>query len=226
MKFRHECKYEISEGDRRILHSRLSKVMNRDVHVGLDGKYQIISMYFDTPGDRALMDKVNGTNPREKFRFRYYNGDTSHIRLEKKSKYNNYTQKTSVAVSCEECEKIIRGEIDWMLTDERLLLAELYGKMQCSLLRPKTISIYEREPYVYAPGNVRITIDSGMETAIHAKDFLHVDRIATAPSGAREKILLEVKYDEFLPEHIRSMIQLKNCRLEAYSKYAASRIYS
>ena len=83
--YRHEWKIELSPLDLLILRQRLRRVLQPDAHA-VDGRYLIRSLYFDTPEDRALREKLDGVSRREKFRIRYYNGDVSCIHLEKKSK--------------------------------------------------------------------------------------------------------------------------------------------
>ena len=94
MDFRHEWKHEISYLDLLTLRQRLRAVAQADPHA-VDGKYLIRSLYFDTPSDRALREKLDGVSRREKFRIRYYNGDTSVIHLEKKSKLGGLGNKQS-----------------------------------------------------------------------------------------------------------------------------------
>jgi hypothetical protein len=90
-------------------------------------------------------------------------------------------------------------------------------------LRPKTIVDYTREPFVYAPGNVRVTMDYNIRTGLLCTDFLNPSRI-TVPAGDAP-IILEVKWDEYLPDIIRDAVQLEGRRVAAFSKYAACRIY-
>lgn len=222
MKYRHEWKHEISYGDMLALRSRLSAVAKRDEHAA-GGSYQIRSLYFDNPADKALREKIDGVNIREKFRIRYYNGDTSVIHLEKKSKINGLCAKENVRLSQEEAQAIVDGDYMWMAKSGVPLVVELYSKMMCQGLRPKTIVDYTREPFVFAPGNVRITIDSNIRTGMQCTDFLNPDCV-TVPAGDAP-IILEVKWDEYLPDIVRDAVQLPGCRTAAFSKYAASRIY-
>lgn len=222
MKYRHEWKHEISNLDRLILLSRLSAVMKRDSHA-IDGVYRIRSLYFDTPGDKALREKIGGVNLREKFRIRYYNGDTSYIVLEKKSKINGLCAKESCQLSKEEAQKLADGDLAWIKECERPLCTELYLKMKSQGLRPKTIVDYNREPFVFAPGNVRVTIDSNIRTGILNTDFLSSET-PTLPAG-ESTIILEVKWDDFLPEIIKDAVSLPGRRVSAFSKYEKCRIY-
>ena len=222
MKYRHEWKHEISYGDMLVLRQRLSAVMKRDVHA-IDGKYLIRSLYFDNVSDKALREKVDGVNIREKFRIRYYNNDSSLIHLEKKSKVNGLCLKDSATLTKEQAQAIVNGDYAWMVDSGVPLVQELYSKMMSQGLRPKTIVDYLREPFVFAPGNVRITLDYNIRTGMNCTDFLNPDCV-TVPAGDAP-IILEVKWDEYLPDIIRDAVQLPNCRVGAFSKYAVCRIY-
>ncbi|MBQ7860778.1 MAG: polyphosphate polymerase domain-containing protein [Clostridia bacterium] len=221
MKYRHEYKHEISHCDMLELRNRLSAVMKKDVHA-IDGKYFVRSLYFDNAQDKALTEKLNGVNFREKFRIRYYNHDTSVIHLEKKSKTNGLCLKESVILTKEMAQAIADGDYGWMMQSGEPLIQELYTKISGQGLRPKTIVDYEREPFIFTAGNVRITLDYNIRTGLNCTDFLNPDCI-TVPTG--NAIILEVKWDEYLPDIVRDAIQLSSCRTGNYSKYAVCRIY-
>lgn len=220
MKFRHEYKHQINLADIFTLKTRLSAVANHDSHCDEDGTYFIKSLYFDNYMDKALKEKVDGVNKREKFRIRYYGTDTSFIRLEKKSKINGLCNKISTRITAEECQKIIDGDIEFMLTSESELLHELYAKMKYQLLRPKCVVAYRRECFVYPPGNVRVTIDMDICGSNSVKDFLNPDLQFLQ---LYHNSILEVKWDEYLPQIIRDCVQVKSRRTAAFSKYAAVR---
>lgn len=221
MKYRHEYKHEISKSDMLVLRSRLSAVMKKDIHA-IDGKYFIRSLYFDNAQDKALTEKINGVNIREKFRIRYYNYDTSVIHLEKKSKINGLCLKESTFLTKEMAQAIVDGDYSWMMDSGESLIQELYSKIISQGLRPKTIVDYVREPFIFPAGNVRVTLDYNIRTGINCTDFLNPDCV-TAPTG--DTIILEVKWDEYLPDIVRDAIQLPSCRTGTYSKYAVCRIY-
>lgn len=222
MDFRHEWKHEINYADMVALRQRLCAVMQRDKNA-VDGKYFIRSLYFDNAADKALREKLDGVNNREKFRIRYYNHDTGLIHLEKKSKQNGLGCKEMAELTAIEAQKIIDGDWEWMQDADRPLVQELYCKMRTQGLRPKTIVDYTREPFVYAPGNVRVTLDYDIRTGLRSVDFLNPDCV-TIPAGDAP-ILLEVKWDAFLPNIIRDIVQLEGRHTSAFSKYAICRIY-
>lgn len=222
VRYRHEWKYAITCADMLCLRQRLSAVAERDIHT-VDGKYLIRSLYFDNDSDRVLRDKIDGVNVREKFRIRFYNNDTGVIHLEKKRKVNGLCSKESVSLTEGQVQTIVHGNICWMIQGGVPLIEELYCRMKSEGLRPKTIVEYTREPFVFAPGNVRVTIDYGIRAGYVCENFLDPDCV-TVPVGDVPAIL-EVKWDEFLPDIIRDAVQTKNCRPGAFSKYAACRIY-
>lgn len=222
MKFRHEWKHEIHVSDMITLRQRLRAVADMDVHA-VNGRYEIRSLYFDNLSDKVLREKLDGVNAREKFRIRFYNGDTSLIHLEKKSKLNGLCNKESTTLTKEEAQAIVEGRCNWMIDSDRELVRELYLKMRFQGLMPRTIVDYTREPFVYAPGNVRVTMDYDIRTGMQCTDFLNPDCVMV-PAGDAQ-IILEVKWDDFLPSIIRDAVQLEGRRTSAFSKYAACRIY-
>ena len=222
MKFRHEWKHEINRLDMLIIRQRLKAVAKPDPHA-VGGKYEIRSLYFDNLSDKALREKIDGINRREKFRIRYYNGDTGLIHLEKKSKINGLCSKESAFLSAVEAQRLVDGDVSWMKENSQMLVQELYSKMMSQGLKPKTIVDYTRIPFIYGPGNVRVTIDYNIRTGLQCTDFLDWNCI-TVPAGDAPAVL-EVKWDEYLPDIIRDAVQLKDRRASAFSKYAACRVY-
>ena len=221
--YRHEWKYPITYSDLLSIRQRLRAVAESDPHA-VNGKYLIRSLYFDNLYDKALREKVDGVNLREKFRIRYYNGDPSAvIHLEKKSKVNGLGTKYSAPLTVAEAQAIVDGDIGWMPRSGRPLVEELYCKMRYQGMAPKVIVDYEREPFIYRPGNVRVTLDYNIRTGLRCTDFLNVDCVTVpAPDGG---ILLEVKWDAYLPTIIKDCVQTPARRVAAFSKYAQCRMY-
>lgn len=244
MQFRHEWKHEINVSDMIAIRQRLSCVAGHDIHAA-DGIYTVRSLYFDNLADKALREKLDGVNKREKFRLRIYNNDDALIRLEKKSKLNSLCSKEQQSLSRQDTQALITGE--WRLqlqtADSSIgqtapptqssksrtappadfLLGELYYKMCTQGLKPKTIVEYTREAFVYAPGNVRVTLDYNIRTGLTGTDFLNPDCILIPAGGS--PIILEIKWDAYLPQIIRDAVQLDGRRAGAFSKYAACRVY-
>ena len=222
IQYRHEWKHEIRYADLLAIRQRLRAVAHADPHAR-DGKYLIRSLYFDNLQDKALREKIDGVDMREKFRIRYYNGDPSLIHLEKKSKVSGLGTKFSAPLTAQEARSIVDGDWAWMLDSGNSLIQELYCKMLYQGLRPRTIVDYTREPFIYAPGNVRVTFDYNIRTGLRCTDFLNPDCLTIPAPDAG--IILEVKWDSFLPSVIRDAVQTPGRRVTAFSKYAQYRMY-
>ena len=221
--YRHEMKYAIPRADYDAMRRRLRLIMTSDPHVSAEGTYRIRSVYFDNSEDKALREKVDGIGKREKFRIRYYNDDFSFITLEKKMKIDSLCLKYDAPITEDECRKLLDGNLDWMKTHEQELVRELYAKMQYQRLIPRVLVSYLREPYIYAAGNVRVTFDSEIRTSLYCREFLTKQVSDISATDTPQDMILEVKYDAFLPEIIQNMIQVPGIRQQAFSKYGACR---
>ena len=223
MEFRHEYKFQISPQDRQLLLSRLRPLGLEDPHASA-GEYRVYSLYFDDLQDTALRQKLDGVENRDKFRLRYYNGDLSFLRLEKKSKRGNLCQKRSASLPLDQAKAVLAGRPQVLKQCEDPLLMEFYARL-CRGLRPVTLTVYRREPFVSAPGNVRITIDRDIRTGIYARclDAAQATLVPAAAPENGEPLVLEVKYDAFLPDLIRQAIHLEGRPWTAFSKYVQCR---
>ena len=223
--YRHELKYEITYAEYKAMRTRLRTIMKSDPHTRDDGTYQIRSIYFDNFKDKALIEKTEGFQKREKFRIRYYNDDFSFITLEKKMKIDSLCLKYDARITEEECRSILRGNLEFMRDHPDELVKEFYSKIHYQNLRPRVLVSYEREPYIFGPGNVRVTFDSKIRTSMFHQNFLEKEVYDVSATETPETMILEVKYDAFLPGIIQDMIQVPSIRQQAFSKYGACRKY-
>lgn len=221
--YRHELKYLISFADYLAIRQRIRPLMKLDENASKDGKYLIRSIYFDNADDKALREKKDGVQKREKFRIRYYNDDFSYITLEKKMKHNSLCLKLDAVITEKECRNLLVGDTGWMITHESDIVRELYCKMNSQQLRPRVLVSYIREPYVYEAGNVRVTFDSHIRTSLFHREFLEEKTYDISALDNLGEIILEVKYDEFIPKVIVDLLQTKGIRQQAFSKYGACR---
>ena len=217
-RYRHEYKYLLDSQMEQILQIRAAGTLSLDAHVQESGSYVIRSLYFDDFSDACLLENDAGTDPRSKFRIRYYNHNTDRIRLEKKSKTRGMTRKEACDLSLEECSMLMCGQIpdvnDTMSPVKKQLLLE----MRLRNLTPKVIVSYERIPYVYPGGNVRVTFDRDISSSVEISAFLSGD-YHTRPILPVGSCILEVKWDEVMPLHIKDILQLNQLQWTAFSKY-------
>lgn len=218
---RHELKHYINYSDLLQIRSRLIPILPRDEHASPDGGYLVRSVYFDNYADKALFEKLNGVDNREKFRLRLYNGDPSLINLEKKSKSAGLCFKQSAQLTQETCDKLLKGDYSDLKTSTDPLVIEFYAKLQYELLRPRTIVEYQREAFLYNAGNVRVTLDHHIRASNQPILFLDKNYPSIPLANA---CLLEVKYDQFLPDIVRTVTAVSSRRSVSFSKYAQSRI--
>lgn len=224
LKFRNELKYVCSEAELRIIESRISPLCVHDRHASPDGIYHIRSVYFDDAQNRCFHENENGTDPREKFRIRIYNASDSKITLECKRKERTMTHKDSCPLTKEQYQAIMNGSFSECESSNPLLnkFLVLCNETQ---LRPKVIVAYDRTPFVYGPGNVRITFDRNIGSSTDIARFFdpHLPLRPILPTGTH---VLEVKYDEFLPDFLYSLMSLGCLKQTAFSKYYLCRKFT
>ena len=225
-KLRHEYKYVCSEIQLRMLQSRLNGIMKKDSHVDEMGGYKVRSLYFDDLHDSCYYENENGVGPREKYRIRIYNGQTETIHLERKRKIGGMVQKHMCEISREQCDALIKGKVDNISFEQSPeLLQKLIVHIKNRYMRPKIIVEYDRIPYVYKNGNVRVTLDKNIISSGNVEYFLK-EKIYGRLIFPVGKQLMEVKFDAYLPDYIYQILQLENLQLTAFSKYYLCRKYS
>lgn len=224
-KYRHEFKYIISEAEIHIVKNRLNHLTMLDIHSQQSGGYQVRSLYFDDYNNSCYYENENGTDPREKFRIRIYNHSAERIMLECKRKERDKVMKTSCPLTVDQTRLLMRGGILRDIEKHHPLLQKLTIQMMTRRLKPVVIVEYDRIPYVHLNGNVRITLDTNISSSKHIQGFLD-ETIPKRPILPIGQQLLEVKYDEFLPDHIYQSLQLGNMQRTAFSKYYLCRRYT
>lgn len=223
-KYRHEYKYRLSTAQIEMLKNRLRHLTPPDPHAGTSGTYRIRSLYFDDYEDRCVNENASGTDPREKYRIRIYNGDASFISLECKRKEREKVQKTSCRITRAQCEQLMQGHVP-AFTAQSPVLQKLTLEMMTRLMRPVVIVAYERTPFVFRCGNVRITFDENIASSWAVSGFLD-GRCPARPIMTPGQHLLEVKFDEFLPDVVNDQLQLGQLQRCAFSKYDLCRTYA
>lgn len=224
-KYRHEYKYICDAMQNAVLKTRAQGILKRDEHTGLDGAYRIRSLYFDDLEDKCYYENESGIGERDKYRIRIYNGDSDRITLEKKSKVRGMTLKMSAGINKEQCMQLMTGTIPSIEEDTADSLKQLLSEMQLKNMRPKVIVEYVRYPFVEKNGNVRITFDESVSSSNELTGFLD-QNIAFRPVMELGQSILEVKWDEYLPDYIKNTMQLDTLLWSSFSKYYLCRRYN
>lgn len=222
MEYRVEKKYLVTDAELAILHGRLKAIMPLDVHQ-IGDCYEIRSLYFDDARDRCMDENESGVDQRQKYRIRIYDPSAQLIHLEIKEKTSGLTRKYSCDMSKDEVDQILENTCSIELGN-RKPLNKLLMQMKLTRMVPKVIIAYERTAFVYPEGNVRITFDRNI-MASRACDEFFEERFSGAvpvlPAGIH---ILEVKYDEFLPDFIANQLEIRTLRQTAFSKYYLGRL--
>jgi len=211
--FRKELKYSISDNDFYLINHNLNNLIEKDSNCTGD-YYTISSIYFDTYNKTSYRQVKDGISDRWKYRIRYYNYDDSYIKLEKKHKTNSLTNKTSVTITKKELNDILKNKISIKETNSPLL-NEFILKMKTELLKPIICIEYDRIPYIYKLGNVRITLDFNIR---YTNKFNNLFDQNKKVYYLEDKIL-EVKYNELIPDFIRYRLELNHLIQTSYSKF-------
>lgn len=221
MVYRHELKFEVSDADLTIIYYRLKALMHMDAHQE-GSSYCIRSLYFDDFSDSCMQENEDGLDNRRKYRIRIYNGSDEIINLEKKIKCRGMTRKEIVPLKREICEAYMNGQIPDFSEAKSGLEKELFFEAKMNGMRPKSIVEYERTAFVEPKGNVRITFDRNISGCSQVNTFFdsHLNAVPVLLAGRH---VLEVKYDELLPQYISDVLEISTLQQTSFSKYYYSR---
>lgn len=222
--YRHEFKYLVSDPLRVLLYNRLVNILPLDTHAGPDGGYAIRSLYFDDPANTCYHQNEDGVDPRRKYRIRIYNASDSRITLECKRKERGMTRKTASPLTKSQALSLIGGVPPPLVRPgrEQATLVEFLAVMMQRSMRPVTIVEYRRTAFVHPAGNVRVTFDTDIVASRDFGNFFAPSPLVrpVLPPGTH---LIEIKFDQYLPDFIYSLLQTGQLQQTAFSKFYLSR---
>jgi len=223
--YRHELKFLCTERELTTIENRIRHICRPDPHAGAGGIYSIKSLYFDTYDDKCCYENQMGVDNRKKYRVRIYNGNASHIKLECKHTCRGMKAKETCQITREQCECLMKGKPIMAVGEDQQLLSRFLIEQKLELLRPKVIVEYQRTPYVYVAGNVRVTVDRNIRSASNVATFLEGNSPFRSIMSQNMHVL-EVKYDEFIPAAIMECVANNRLMRTSFSKYYLCRKYS
>ena len=217
---RHELKFFITPLEYEVLHRVLERTLHRDSNGDENNEYAIRSLYFDTRYNDALIDKLDGVKNRDKYRIRIYNFSDKIIRMECKTKVGQMISKRSLGIPRLLAEQLIAGDPTGLERTRSGLLRDVYREMAINGLRPVVIVDYVREAYIHQAEEVRITFDKQLHTGLLSKDIFNPN-VSTIPAFDNNEMILEVKFNRFLPPYIRDLLctHVHSAQNSAISKY-------
>ncbi len=216
-KFRHELKYLITEAEAVYIESLLKLVMVQDSHA-VNGEYFIRSQYFDDRNYSSYHDKNAGTNLRKKYRIRIYDNSDKVIKLECKEKNGQYIYKTSAGLNRHEYDSIIKGDYEFLKSRTEQVCKDMYIMLKCEGLKPVVLVDYNRKPYIYKHGDVRITFDRNVRGSFDFKDVFDTNA-SVHEVLPNPYLIMEVKFTEYLPAIISDLLCPYNSIYTQASKY-------
>lgn len=217
--YRYENKYIISEYTATLLKIQLKSLMQLDSHsISDDVSYEIRSLYYDDLDNNAYFDKVNGVEFRSKYRLRMYNCDPKTIKLECKYKDDNMTRKTACKMSKNNSKHLINKDYE-KIKYNNTLYKKFLRDVKYKNLHPYVIVDYSRLALTYPVNDVRITFDSNLKSSNKIDSFFD-ENINRTDCFNKDEIVLEVKYNMYLPETLQMILNQYDLRSCAISKFA------
>lgn len=218
--YRQEIKQLLSPARTLLLKQRISAILPKDSHSGRDGSYRIRSIYFDTRDDRFYSEKEDGISEREKIRIRFYDYQADVIKLERKEKKESLIYKDSLSITKETADALCSGDFEALVPYRHPLTDYVYGLARTGTLRPTVVVDYVREAYLYPVGNVRITFDTALQAGRPDIPIWQEGNVFDVLEG---NTILEIKFNQYLPEHIRQLLDSVSGERMALSKYTLCR---
>lgn len=213
---RKELKFLVTERELLELENRISGVMKPDIHQN-GSAYNIRSIYFDSPSGACMRENESGVDQRKKYRIRIYDRSECLIKAEIKMKHRDTTAKQAVGITKDQYDSLLKADHIGQFVGKNPVYDRFAHVIIGEHYRPNVIVEYERTAYTFQPCNVRVTFDRNIGGSRQYAHFFdsHIAAIPILPAGTH---ILEVKYDEFLPDFLRQLIQINGMRT-SFSKY-------
>lgn len=223
---RYEIKYMLTRGQAELFASRIRGLLEPDPYMPSPEGYVVSSLYFDDNADSSYYEKLAGAEHRKKYRMRIYNYDTSLVMLERKVKLRGMIEKQSTKISLDAFEGLARGDFSVLEGNTSQLAREVLACAGARGLAPKVVVTYLREAYVHPVSNTRITfdkfLDAGWSPARMTGSNDYVYAFPMAGVGEAESVIMEIKYDKYIPSFVAAALSHSGPQLAA-SKYVLCR---
>ena len=216
---RHEEKYLIDYRQYAVLKAKAMQVLQPDTN-GEWGSYLITSLYYDDIMDTALLEKQDGLPCHTKFRVRTYDCKNDFIRLERKVKEGQITQKESARILLQDIPSLGQPDCDLELFEGKAY--DLAAKMQAVGMRPSINVRYRRDAFLFPGSDLRLTFDTNLEAIAPDVESLFDPDCAGIPVLDGNTVIMEIKYGRYLPNFIRKLTTVP-CQQLSVSKYALCR---
>ena len=216
--YRHELKYETDYDKAQLIRMQMKNMLQQDENAGPYGSYVVKSLYFETPYNADYSDKELGVQFRQKIRLRSYGGADIY-KLEIKSKNGDVATKYSVTLDRNRAQQVARGQYGCLVDIGSRQALYIYHQLMTKVYRPLMVVAYNRYAYIQPAGNFRLTFDEDLRFSVSPQSLFE-DMPLTGV--VTDKTVIEVKYDDFVPNWITDQLIKTGISAGENSKYAAA----
>jgi hypothetical protein len=223
--YRKEVKYVISIMAFNRIRPQLDALLHADENSGSASGYVVRSLYFDSIENRDLHDSLDGLLVKGKIRLRIYPPDLETIKLEYKRKYGADGIKEVLSLSAEQAKRMMQADYAFLADmDENPIARRVYTQLRSGAYIPVSVVEYRRKAYVYPPSDVRITFDTDIRTSCVTGGFFDAHE-ALFPMTDPDLGVLEIKYNDFFPAVLKSIVERIDRIAVSNGKYVQSRLF-
>lgn len=224
--YRREMKYLLSHDTYEAILTSLLPFMKAD-SFGVDGKYAISSLYFDSPDHDIYWETANQLPIRQKLRLRTYErserGGTAFFEI--KQKVNNWVHKRRTMLTLEEGYRFIdlweHSEPVRIDSSNEQVAREIWQFQQTYRLKPRVIVRYERHALEgLNDPELRITFDRKL-TCRSDSLLLEADE-EEKHFVSPNLVIMEVKAERSVPVWLSRILAEFGCERSGVSKYLNS----
>ena len=190
-----------------------------------NSSYEVISLYYDSPGFYYYRQKMDGIKMRKKVRLRTYRNNGQffpYAFFEIKRKHNVVILKDRFLMPKEDYEKLVEND-DFHSTkairdqNRKDIIEEFEWEQHLRSIVPKILITYDREPYLGKYNeNFRVTFDKNIK-AMENDNLFYSGNDMIDVSG--NLTVMELKFTGTMPYYISELIQEYNLERGTYSKY-------
>ncbi|MBN2441488.1 MAG: VTC domain-containing protein, partial [Spirochaetales bacterium] len=144
------------------------------------------------------------------------------IKIEIKNKYNCYMKKETTYINRDQAKRLVEGDKSFLLDEQNNILNRVYYFMSKEYYMPVVIVDYYRDAFIEDFNNIRITFDRNIVACITDFDIFST-QLHTFPVLDSMTIVMEVKYNNFLPSWLKQALSCIETVNSAISKYCFSR---
>lgn len=223
---RYECKFLITKSQMDQLLEKLQDLVYKDPYCEKKSSYCIANIFYDTPNKDIIRQATSKPKFKEKFRIRCYEEDvkkTSPVFVEIKRKMNQVVTKRRIALSLEELDPFLNGQ---MVTNKNEYLdlqiaKELQYFIKTHDLKPSYYLRYDRIAYyLKEQPSIRITFDFNVIVRDYFLNF--TDSTSGKKLLPDDIYILEIKNNGAIPLwlcHILSEIKIYKTSFSKVGRY-------